>query len=592
MMNKFRLLVTVIVLALLGACTDIDELGNIDNGQVQNQKISISVSVDDGISTRAGIVEGNTHYVSGEEFYWSEGDEIRLYFVKDGGSGEVIPNALFEAENVNGNTADFTGTIPNGLNGTYHIYAAKDLEQTSLSSTQLKGLLPQNQTQTGKSSNGIVLPMLSSPIQSVQIVNGALTGNQSLDFNLKQLNSLLRFTLENNTSQAMTIEKIVISVENSEGASVAAFANEATIEMNSGTEIKWDNIGSALSNEMALEIEQNGTEATIAENGKFDAYLSVLPSEGFTNGNSFVAEINLKGADGKSYMQKKKLTISNSGDFAFLSNGLEAGMRYYFVSELTDSSIEKVRIRYTITFEDSYYDDFVVHKNYSGVTSTTEWSGWSGNRYPDWVDPVTQLSVSRRPSMVGGGTMEGYPWFVSSYNSNSLDTGTFGYFTHDLYVYNPDGEEDSTTGGGNNGSDNFLVTYGYMDLDFDYGDGRPILSFEDNKARTIKGLYVNSTNYFIAVALAGNPLSPPLGEGEDVKLIATGYDADDNEVSSTEMTFATFEKAVTEWTYWDLSSLGDIVMLRINMTGGTDNGYGFSLPAYYAVDDITIEWEE
>jgi len=25
------------------------------------------------------------------------------------------------------------------------------------------------------------------------------------------------------------------------------------------------------------------------------------------------------------------------------------------------------------------------------------------------------------------------------------------------------------------------------------------------------------------------------------------------------------------------------------MTGGPDNGYGFSMPAYYALDDITIE---
>ena len=83
-----------------------------------------------------------------------------------------------------------------------------------------------------------------------------------------------------------------------------------------------------------------------------------------------------------------------------------------------------------------------------------------------------------------------------------------------------------------------------------------------------------------------------MGENEDVVLIATGYDADDNEISNTEMVFASYERAVTEWTYWDLSSLGDIVMLKINMVGGPDNGYGFSLPACYAVDDVTIEWDE
>ncbi|WP_302934556.1 DUF4465 domain-containing protein [Alistipes putredinis] len=44
-----------------------------------------------------------------------------------------------------------------------------------------------------------------------------------------------------------------------------------------------------------------------------------------------------------------------------------------------------------------------------------------------------------------------------------------------------------------------------------------------------------------------------------------------------------------EWTKWDLSSLGKVAKVRFNMTGGPDNGYGFSMPAYYALDDITIE---
>lgn len=573
MMNKFRLLVTVIVLALLGACTDIDELGNIDNGQVQNQKISISVSVDDGISTRAGIVEGNTHYVSGEEFYWSEGDEIRLYFVKDGGSGEVIPNALFEAENVNGNTADFTGTIPNGLNGTYHIYAAKDLEQTSLSSTQLKGLLPQNQTQTGKSSNGIVLPMLSSPIQSVQIVNGALTGNQSLDFNLKQLNSLLRFTLENNTSQAMTIEKIVISVENSEGASVAAFANEATIEMNSGTEIKWDNIGSALSNEMALEIEQNGTEATIAENGKFDAYLSVLPSEGFTNGNSFVTEINLKGADGKSYMQKKKLTISNSGDFAFLSNGLEAGMRYYFINELTNDNTHRVSI---VTFEDTsgstYWSSLIDNPQYGGPLLYGDFA------YVDyeWTDPESGL-YSTIQENYGGKVFWGGGIAISNYVS--LDYEANGDFMQQLTLY---GET------GNNGSSNFAISFGYFDdSGFTSPDGQPRMSFPDG-AKTIDHMYISPTTYYYNVVVNGNSMSPPLGKGEDVWVTATGYLGGVEGNTVTTYMAKDGESLVNSWTKWNLSGLGKVDEIIFNIGGGTDNGYGFSIPAYFAFDDVMV----
>lgn len=144
------------------------------------------------------------------------------------------------------------------------------------------------------------------------------------------------------------------------------------------------------------------------------------------------------------------------------------------------------------------------------------------------------------------------------------------------------------TGGGCNGSDNFLTTFGYLDLDFPYGDGRPILKFADGKARTVKSIHVNSTCYFYSVAMSGNGLSPALTK--DVTYYATGYDADDKEIKTITMTFATPEAVIKEWTKWDLSELGEIVSLRLNQAGGADNGYGYSLPAYYAVDDITVEW--
>lgn len=102
--------------------------------------------------------------------------------------------------------------------------------------------------------------------------------------------------------------------------------------------------------------------------------------------------------------------------------------------------------------------------------------------------------------------------------------------------------------------------------------------------------FVNSTCYFLNVAANGNALSPELKEGEDVILHAYGYDANGKETGTIKMTFASKDKLITEWIKWDLSSLGEVVSLKINMTGGTDNGYGFSLPAYYALDDITIEW--
>lgn len=237
---------------------------------------------------------------------------------------------------------------------------------------------------------------------------------------------------------------------------------------------------------------------------------------------------------------------------------------------------------YTITFEGNEWSKWVACNYNPGKYSTTQMGS------PDdyiWIDDASQLTTGRPTGFMGGW---GYPWFVCSYNSNSLDQSKYGGYLYDLYVYNPNGDEDSTTGGGNNGSDNFLTTYGYLDLDYPYGDGRPILEFADKKARTIRSLYVNSTCYFYSVATSGNGLSPELTE--NVTYYATGFDADGNEIKTATMIFATPEAITKTWTRWDLSELGPIVSLRLNQAGGADNGYGYSLPAYYALDDITVEW--
>lgn len=239
---------------------------------------------------------------------------------------------------------------------------------------------------------------------------------------------------------------------------------------------------------------------------------------------------------------------------------------------------------FTVSFEGEEWTKWVAANYKPGAFSTTKMGS------PDdyvWVDATTQLTTGRPEGFMNGW---GYPWFVSSYNSNSIDQSKYGSFNYDLYVYNPDGAEDSTTGGGNNGSDNFLTTYGYLDLQYPYGDGRPILKFADGKPRTITSLYINSICYFYSVASKGNALSPALEK--DVIFHATGCDAEGKELKTITMVFgSTKDGIVKEWTKWDLSELGPIVSLRLNQSGGADNGYGYSLPANYAIDDITVEWE-
>ena len=49
---------------------------------------------------------------------------------------------------------------------------------------------------------------------------------------------------------------------------------------------------------------------------------------------------------------------------------------------------------------------------------------------------------------------------------------------------------------------------------------------------------------------------------------------------------------VTDWTKWDLTALGEVVKVNFNIIGTNDNGYGFSQPAYFAYDDVAVQFPE
>lgn len=228
-----------------------------------------------------------------------------------------------------------------------------------------------------------------------------------------------------------------------------------------------------------------------------------------------------------------------------------------------------------VTFEGSEWTPFVASSfdaTYTGSVATPDYV---------WKDSATSLTG---PNIFSGGYFSG-GWVVSSYNSNDLST--YGDYTSDLYVYNAS-NENSMTRGGHNGSDTFLIGYGNKS---DWGDYRPTLRFADGKARVVCGCYVNSTCYFLNIARNGNYSSPAIAEGQKVEIHATGYDAAGNETGTVTMTFAEKDKMITDWTAWDLSSLGEVVEVKFDMTGDVENEYGFSMPTYYAIDDVTVEWQ-
>lgn len=179
---------------------------------------------------------------------------------------------------------------------------------------------------------------------------------------------------------------------------------------------------------------------------------------------------------------------------------------------------------------------------------------------------------------------------VSNYASS--DYVANGDFDHQLTVYKAGAEGDVRTGGGHNGSNNFAVHYGYKDKS-GYTDSQilPSLAFGDGMARVIDHMYVNNVCYALNCYLNGNGLTAKIGDDDWVKLIATGYDGEAKTGEASIYLCNGPKNIVTDWTKFDLSGLGAVTKVEFNITGSSDNGYGFSQPAYFAYDDVAVRFD-
>ena len=179
---------------------------------------------------------------------------------------------------------------------------------------------------------------------------------------------------------------------------------------------------------------------------------------------------------------------------------------------------------------------------------------------------------------------------VSNYASS--DYVTNGDFNHQLTVYKAGAEGDVRTGGGHNGSNNFAVHFGYKD-NSGYTDSQilPSFSFGDGMARVIDHMYVNNVCYALNCYLNGNGLTAKIDDTDWVKLTATGYDGAAKTGEASIYLCNGPKNIVTDWTKFDLSGLGAVTKVEFNITGSSDNGYGFSQPAYFAYDDVAVRFD-
>ena len=152
--------------------------------------------------------------------------------------------------------------------------------------------------------------------------------------------------------------------------------------------------------------------------------------------------------------------------------------------------------------------------------------------------------------------------------------------------------------------DNFAVHYGYKDF-FTYVENLPEISFGDGQTRVVDHMFVTNTNYTLnqlymgVKSEAGNSFGgnwTGLTEDAWLKIVAYGFEnlEDEEYVTETDFYLVQGEDVVTSWEKWDLSSLGKVAKVRFNFLYSEEMGgkYGFTIPGYFAYDDVAVRFDK
>lgn len=233
---------------------------------------------------------------------------------------------------------------------------------------------------------------------------------------------------------------------------------------------------------------------------------------------------------------------------------------------------------YTIDFEGSKWSALIDTPEYGGPLL---YGADGGGFYTDegvyeWTDETTSLHSKLNNAYgswaywSGGAAVSNYHCDIANGSSNtqlSLPTETPAH-----------------------SGDNFIVTYGYSDGSQFATDSRPVFDFQDGVARQVKGLWITNNSYFLHSLTQGDGFNQSATDDTFIDVTFEGFDAAGISQGMVKYRIQDGKKALTDWAYVDLSSLGKINTLKINyeFSKDQDNGYGFAAPAYLVIDDIEI----
>ena len=105
---------------------------------------------------------------------------------------------------------------------------------------------------------------------------------------------------------------------------------------------------------------------------------------------------------------------------------------------------------------------------------------------------------------------------------------------------------------------------------------------------TIPGVYVNNTAWAVKSMSEGDSYTKAFAAGDYMKVIFTGYDAEDNATGTVDCYLADYTSAdeanhymLTQWQWVDLSSLGNVVKLTVGISASQSG-----VPTYVCLDQL------
>lgn len=191
------------------------------------------------------------------------------------------------------------------------------------------------------------------------------------------------------------------------------------------------------------------------------------------------------------------------------------------------------------------------------------------------------------------------------------------YFPHNDAMYSWDGfvysnETDTSTAGYTNqfsayADNKYRNQYGICYIPSDWMSGTydqipqsAWLGFDSGNDynSTLSGMWVSNTTYAYLTLKNGDGFTDkfggPSGNEEDwFKLSISGIKEDTSKTRPVEFYLADFRYAdnsqdyiVEDWTWVDLSGLGNVIGLEFNLTSSDVGDFGINTPGYFAFDDL------